>query len=161
MKLKMEDTLIKILFRFYSDILEEETSETMWATIVDEQKGLYKIDNIPFYAFIACEDVVFAEYDEDEQMITYRETVEYSGNSTIHVVLLDEKVDVMEIRNSLKTLNCESEGLNKRYFALEIPKSVGYSKIKDILKDLEKKDILSYSETCLANAHWDEVYSPG
>jgi hypothetical protein len=42
------DNNVKILFRFYSDVLDEETVETMWASIIDKNKGLYKLDNIPF-----------------------------------------------------------------------------------------------------------------
>lgn len=157
----MEDNLVKILFRFYSDILEEETVETMWASVVDSEKSLYKIDNIPFYVFVACGDTVFAEYDELEEMITYRETVEYSGNSTIHVILLNGVSDVLSIRNTLKELNCESEGLNEKYFALQVPKAVNYQTIKVHLEDLEIKETLSYSESCLSDKHWNEVYPNG
>lgn len=79
-----DDNHVKILFRFHSNVLDEETVETMWAEIVDKEKGLYKLDSIPFYApSVASDDIVFAEYDEQEQMLTYRETVEYSGNSTV------------------------------------------------------------------------------
>ena len=42
----------------------------MWAAIVDKEKGLYKIDSIPFYASIASDDIVFAEYEETENMLT-------------------------------------------------------------------------------------------
>jgi len=75
-----DDKYVKILFRFYSTVLEEWTVETMWAQIIDSDRGLYKIDNIPFYASITSGDIVFAEYDNDEKMLTYRETVEYSDN---------------------------------------------------------------------------------
>ena len=48
----------KILFRFYSNILEEWSVETMWAEIIDAANGLYKLDNIPFYApLLASEDI--------------------------------------------------------------------------------------------------------
>jgi hypothetical protein len=66
---------VKILFSFYSNVLEENTIETIWAETFDFHKGLYKINNIPFYASFAMGDIVFAEFDEDEQMLTYRETV--------------------------------------------------------------------------------------
>jgi hypothetical protein len=61
---------VKILFRFHCDVLDEETVETMWATIVDKDKGLYKLDSIPFYApLVASDDIVFAEFDDQEQML--------------------------------------------------------------------------------------------
>src|SRR4051812_5592972 len=94
---------VKILFRLFSDILEEITVETLWATIVDESKGRYKIDNIPFYLpSIASGDIVFAEFDEDEGRLTYREVVEYSGNSTVHVILLDDLAEIDTIRKTLE-----------------------------------------------------------
>jgi hypothetical protein len=99
-----QDNFVKILFRFYSDVLGEWTVETMWAETIDKDKGFYKIDNIPFYASIASDDIVFAEYDEDEKMLTYRETVEYSGNSLIQVVIMDKSVvtnDIRDIFNSM------------------------------------------------------------
>ena len=63
-----QEDLVKILFRFYSNVLEQETVETMWATVVDKDKGFYRLDNIPFYGpIVASDDIVFAEYDEKEQ----------------------------------------------------------------------------------------------
>jgi len=89
------DKYVKILFRFRSDVLDKEMVETMWVTIVDKEKGLYKLDSIPFYApLVASGDVVFAEFDEQEQMLTYRKTIEYSGNSIVQIVLMDKSKDI-------------------------------------------------------------------
>lgn len=38
----------KILVRYYSKVLEEEIVETLWTETIDKEKGLYKIENIPF-----------------------------------------------------------------------------------------------------------------
>ena len=105
-----DDNYVKILFLFYSNVLDEETVETMWATIVDKDNGLYKLDSIPFYApNVASDDIVFAEFDKQEQMLTYRKTVEYSGNSTIQVVLMNKTEDINSIRDLFKKLGCVSE----------------------------------------------------
>ena len=155
----METKHVKILFRFFSDILDEETIETMWATVLNEEKGTYQIANIPFYAFVACGDIIFAEYDEDEKMLTYRKTVKYSGNSTIHIILLTEEFNANELFTPLQALKCNYEGLNTKYFALGVPKVISYKPVKDILKVLEQKELLSYSESCLSDKHWNDVYS--
>lgn len=42
----MEVNNVKISFRFYSDILDEYTVETVWGLAVDVEKGLYLIKNI-------------------------------------------------------------------------------------------------------------------
>ena len=61
----------KVLFRYFSPVLKEEIVETMWAIVIDEVKGLYRLDNIPFYGpQIATEDEFFAELDLDDAEIT-------------------------------------------------------------------------------------------
>ena len=151
---KKDDNYVKILFRFYSDVLEEETVETMWATIVEKDIGLYRLDSIPFYApLVASDDIVFAEFDEQEQMLTYRYTVEYSGNSTVQVILIDKSKDINIIRDLFKELGCVSEKASEVYFSMEIPASVDYKKVKKILGDLETKETIGYAEPCLAEGH--------
>jgi hypothetical protein len=144
----------KILFRFFSNILDEWTVETMWADIIDENKGLYKLDSIPFYAPVASDDIVLAEYDETEERLTYRETVEHSGNSTIQVVLLDTTTVINTIRDTFRELGCISEKLNDRYFAIEILADKDYSIIRQRLTEFEDAGTISYAEPCLHQNHW-------
>lgn len=150
----MQDNNVKILFQFHSDIFDEEMVETMWATTVDRNKGLYKLDNIPFYApLVASDDIVFAEFDEQQQMLTYRKTVEFSGNSTIQVVLMDKSKDINTIRKTFEELGCVSEKVNDGYFSMEIPALIDYKFIKQKLDDLEQNEIIGYAEPCLADQH--------
>ena len=149
-----DDNYVKILFRFHSDVLNEETVETMWATIIDKEKGLYKLDSIPFYApLVASNDIVFAEFDNHEQMLTYRKTVEYSGNSTVQIVLIDKTKDINSIRDLFKDLGCSSEKVNEGYFSMEIPSTVDYKNIKKKLDELEMQETIGYAEPCLADGH--------
>lgn len=148
------ENYVKILFQFHSDIFEQEMAETMWAKIVDKDKGFYKIDYIPFYAtLVASDDIVFAEFDAQQQMLTYRKTVEFSGNSTVQVVLLDDSKDINSIREIFQEHSCVSEKVNDGYFAMEVPASVNYKLIKQKLDDLELKEIIGYAESCLAAQH--------
>jgi hypothetical protein len=149
-----DEKLVKILFRLYSKILEETTVETMWAEVVDEEAGLYKLANIPFYLpFIASDDIVFAEYDADEQMLTYRETREYSGNSTIHVILMNDDADLESIGKSFEELGCNWEGLSSKYFAMDVPAAVNYGLVKARLEELKEGDIIDYAESSLSDYH--------
>lgn len=149
-----EENSVKILFRFYSNILDQQTSETMWAEIIDKEKGYYKLDNIPFYApLISSDDIVFAEYDESESFLTYRKTIKYSGNSTVHIILLNDSCQINDIRKIFEDLNCISERYNDKYFALEIPFNIDYLPIKNKLEAMENDEILSYAETSLSNKH--------
>ena len=113
-----EDKYEKNLFKYYSNVLDEITVETMWAKKVDPEKGIYKLDSIPFYGpLIATDDEFFAEYDESEQRLTYRKTTRYSGNSIVLVVITEGGFDKEIIREEFKLLNCKSEGLNDSYFS--------------------------------------------
>lgn len=149
-----DDNYVKILFRFHNDIFDKEMVETMWATIVDKDKGLYKLDNIPFYApLVASDDIVFAEFDELEQMLTYRKTENYSGNSTVQVVLIDKSQDINSIRDTFEKLGCVSEKVNEGYFSMEIPVAVDYKPVKLKLDEMEAKEIIGYAEPCLSDSH--------
>ncbi|MCV9930005.1 DUF4265 domain-containing protein [Flavobacterium sp. LS1R49] len=149
-----QDNYVKILFRFFSNVLNEPAVETLWATIVDAEKGLYKLDNIPFYAPVSFEDVVFAEFDEKEQKLTYRETIEHSGNSTIQVIVLDKNILANDLREIFNTLGCESEKFNDDYFVVQIPATVKYEPIREKLIELEDNKIISYAEPDLSDNHW-------
>jgi len=149
-----DDKHVKILFRLYSSILEEMTVETMWAKVVNEEQGLYALDNIPFYPpVIASGDIVFAEYDSDEQMLAYRETREYSGNSTIHVILMNDAADLKSIGKLFEEMGCNWEGLNDKYFAMDVPVQVNYDLVRARLEELKRQDIIDYAESCLGEGH--------
>ena len=152
------DKYTKVLFRYFSNILNKEIVETMWATIVDNEKGIYKLDSIPFYGpQIATEDEFYADFDKNEQMLSYRETTKYSGNSIVLVTINQNDYDKEKMRDEFRILNCTSEGLNEHYFALEIPKRCDYSIIKNKLSELETRGIIEYAEPCLSEKHRNDI----
>jgi hypothetical protein len=150
---QQDDNFVKILSRFYSNVLDEWTVETMWAEVVDKDKGLYKIDNIPFYASIASDDIVFAEYDDTEKMLTYKDTVEYSGNSLIQVVIMGKSVVTNDIRDIFNSMDCKSEKFKEGYFVIEILAEKDYKPIKQKLIELQDKGIIDYAEPVLSDKH--------
>lgn len=147
------ESSVKILFEFYSSALENWTAETMWAEAIDIKKGYYKIDNIPFYAPFACGDLIFAEFDENHAMLTYRETIKYSGNSTIQIILMGSKAKIDELRNVFETLKCETEQLNDAYFVINVPKTINYTPIKLKIRELEQQGMIGFAESCLDDRH--------
>ena len=150
----MDDKEVKILFRFFSNVLEEWTVETLWAETVDAEKGLYKLANIPFYASVSCDDIVFAEYDDYEEMLTYRKTIEHSGNSTIQVIVMDKSIVTNDLRNVFNSLGCESEKFSESYFVIEVPKNLDYKPIREKLMELEAQEKIGYAEPNLAENHY-------
>lgn len=150
----MQETHTKILFRYYSDLLEETVVETMWAEIIDLEKGLFKLDNIPFFGpLIATDDLFYAEYDENEKRLVYRETIESFGNSIIQVIILEKGFDKEIIREKLSAINCLSEVLNETLFAVEVMRDVDYSLVKNILSEYESQEIIDFAEPCLSDKH--------
>jgi len=153
------DKEVKILFNFYSNIFDEQMVETVWADIVNQEKGLYRIDNIPFYIpLVASEDIVFAEFDETEQMLTYRKTIEYSERTVVQVVIVDKKAKTNDIREIFHKLGCESEKANELYFSMEIPAELNYKPIKKELERMESAEIIGYAEPTISEKHRKEGY---
>jgi hypothetical protein len=152
------DNSVKIVFRYYSSVLDEWTVEIMWADVVNADKGLYKLNSIPFYGpLVASDDIIFAEYDEDEQRLTYRETIENSGNSIVNVVIMDNTYDINTIRDIFKDMGCLSERANDAYFSMEILADKNYKGIKQKLTELEDKGIIGYAEPCLSDIHREQI----
>ena len=150
----MQETHKKIVFKYYSDYLEETVTETMWAEIVDLEKGLFKLDNIPFFGpLIATDDLFYAEFDENEKRLVYKETIENSGNSIVQVVILEKGYDKEIIREKLKAINCLSEGLNENFISVEVVRDVDYSIVRSVLNEYESNEIIEYAEPCLSDKH--------
>lgn len=151
---KTPETYAKILFRYESPVLDEWIVETMWARVINAEKGLYKIDNIPFYGpLVASGDIVYAEYDDDEEMLTYRKTIEYSGNSIVAVIIMQKHVEINPLRDVFKEMGCLSEKVNDFYFVMEILAENDYTPVKQKLTEFREQGILDFSEPCLSDRH--------
>lgn len=145
---------IKILFNFFSDILDDYATETLLAEVVDLEYGYYKLKSLPFYApKTALDDTVWAEYKQTEGMLVYRKTVQHSGNSTIHVIILDDEYQLDAIAVVFVADGCAIEKLNDKYFALSVPESIDYLLVKRKLDELEREKVLDYAESCLSDKH--------
>src|SRR5689334_10017802 len=107
-----QNKAVKILFRFYSEVLEQEMEETIWGIEVNKDLGHYQLDSIPFYvSSIATDDIVLAEYEDTEEMLLYKEIIRSSGNSIIWVVITDDDTDIDDIKTIFEELDCLSEAL--------------------------------------------------
>ncbi|TCN55469.1 DUF4265 domain-containing protein [Flavobacterium circumlabens] len=150
----MAESHKKVLFKYYSTYLEEVVSETMWAEIIDLEKGYFKLDNIPFFGpLIATDDIFRAEFDENEKVFLHKETIEHSGNSIIQVLILEKEFDKEIIIEKLKSINCISESLNDTFLAVEIIKDIDYSIVKSLLNEYEKLSVIEFAEPCLSDKH--------
>jgi hypothetical protein len=150
----MQETHKKIVFKYFSEYLKETVIETMWAEIIDLEKGLFKLDNIPFFGpLVATDDLFYAQYNETEKRLEYKETIETSGNSIVQILILEEGFDKEIIRDKLKAINCLSEALNDTFLAAEIARDIDYSIVKSVLNDYESHSIIEFAEPCLSEKH--------
>jgi hypothetical protein len=156
--METEENFVKIQFRFYSEVLEKETVETMWAEIMDEDAGIYILDSIPFYApNLASGDVISAAYDEQEKILIYKETISFSGNSTVQVVMIDHLIATNDIRDIFQKLGCITEKFKEGYFVIEVPADINYSPVRSKLKELTAQGVIDYAEPCLSGEHGNAV----
>lgn len=145
---------VHVLFRFYSDLMDQEVIEKLDAELVDEQRSFYRLVSIPLYTpFVAVGDVVYAEWSDDEGMLTFREKVQPSGSSTIWVVRIDDHTEIVDIRGIFEELHCLTRGASDRFFAMEVKESINYLKIKDKLNELKGEGLIDYAEPYLSEQH--------
>lgn len=142
----------KIIFRFWNDILDEDYIEGVWAELVDEEKGHYKIDNIPFFVTSYSNgDIVKVEKESDELVV--KELVEPSGNSTLNIKFFKgaDKEDTLE---KLISYGCEYENMEDvitGYYSVNVPASVSYQPLYELLNELESREQLGFREACLCH----------
>lgn len=149
-----EAKFLSILFRFYSEILEQDMTESLWAEVLDAELGRYRIDSVPFYIpFIATDDIVSAEYDSEVGSLVYTQTLETSGNSIVWVAVLSNVVGIDIIQNLLAETGAISESLSDRYFSMEIHKDVNYDKVRDKLLELSVEGLIQFEEANISALH--------
>jgi hypothetical protein len=148
----------KILFKFYSELFEQDMEEVLWAFELDKENRLYQIDSIPCYvSLVASNDIVFADYDAAANQFVYNKTINYSGHSTIQVVLIDEEKSLDEIRDTFTNLKCISEKVTDTYFVMDVPDDVNYHQVKEELDKLEADEIIEYAEPSLSDIHREQT----
>jgi hypothetical protein len=138
------DQHVKILFHLEQDEdgYPPVSAETVWAIAVGE--GLYKIDNIPFFATgVAVEDIVSAKPDAGQLP---------SGHSTLRVVVYKHD-EVPEVRGIFKQLGCSTEQSHLRgLIAIDVPPSASWDELKRMLDTGREQDRWDYEEACLARS---------
>jgi hypothetical protein len=140
---------VKLLFDLEQD--EEgyppASAETLWGIKAGE--GLFKIDNIPFFALgVAVNDIVSAE--PEEGVFRYKEVVHPSGHSTIRVIVYDP-LAVPAARELFHQLGCSTEQSHlPRLFAIDVPPSVSLEMVRQVLDAGKQEEQWGYEEACLA-----------
>jgi hypothetical protein len=129
----------------------EFETETIWCKVDGEN---FIIDNIPFIAKrISLGDTIKAELDEEDNQYYFDDFVATSGNSTVRIYFYNDN-DIENVRKWLIDKECESEVLQARSIvAINIPKKVNYSLIRDYLEKGEEEKKWTYEESCLEHQY--------
>ena len=144
----------KIVFRFYSELMDQDMVETLWAEIVSEESGHYRIDSVPFYIpFIATDDIVAAEYDSDAEALVFVEKIKASGNSIVWVVIMSNVIKMEMIQQLMHDMDCESEAFGDRYFSMEIKAVTSYLKVRNKLLELKQEGLIDFQEAFISEEH--------
>jgi hypothetical protein len=124
--------------------------ESLWAEPLGND--LYKIENIPFYAYgLNFQDIVRATPDSDKFILEIRELIEPNGHRTFRVFFNKsiEREQQENILDSMMEFGITYERADKIYVALDLKPDGNYKAIYDKLDELLEKDILAF-ETCEA-----------
>jgi len=150
----MKEQYEQITIKYHSEVLEKETEEVLWGIVIDKDKNLYQIDNIPFYGpELSCEDLVYATYNETEKRYNLEHIEKSSGNSTIQVMVLKEKYNREDLYNEILFAQTEIELVDDYYFVINVPVKTDYRNVYAILSALEDEKTISFAEPNLSPKH--------
>ena len=156
----MEETKdqVAVVFQYQSPVLDELVEEKLWAKPIDAAAGSYELISIPFYGLpLATGDQFEAKLNAEDGRLTYQSTLRNSGNSVVVVALVQDEGDHTPIREGLAQLGCRSEVLNSHYFVAEVPKTVFYGPIRDLLTDYEDQEVAEFAESRLSAKHQSDL----
>lgn len=127
--ISMEPASVKVVFRFFNTVLDEDYVESLWAEVVDQEKGLYRLDNVPFFVTsYSLGDIVLAEMEEGQLVV--KGLKEESGNTTLQIMLLQADMKCA-VQQTLEKLGCDWEESHlPGYFSVNVPQTVGYAVFK-------------------------------
>ncbi|MEL7251873.1 MAG: DUF4265 domain-containing protein [Bacteroidota bacterium] len=149
---------VTIIFKYHSPVLDEPVEEELWAKPVDATAGSYELVSIPFYGLpLATADQFEAQVDAQDGRLTYQNTLRNSGNSVVVVALVQDDGDHTPIREKLTELGCRSEVLNSHYFVAEVPKTVFYGPVRDLLNGYEEQEVAEFAESRLSAKHQSDL----
>jgi len=154
----MKEQYEQIAIQYHSEVLEKETEEILWGIVIDANKNLFQVDNIPFYGpELSCEDIIYATYNEQEKRYKLEHIETPSGNSTLQVMVLKEKYNREDLYNEILYAQTEIELVDDYYFVINVPVKTDYKNVYAILAALEEEQVISFAEPNLSPKHSADI----
>ncbi|SPF53594.1 conserved hypothetical protein [Candidatus Sulfopaludibacter sp. SbA4] len=122
-------------------------AENLWAEPLGED--LYRIDNVPFYAYgISHEDVVVA--DEADGRLRFRAIAARGGHSTYRVLVKDsagfESAGFQKLWARLSELGCTHEVAKRRWISIDVPSDSDIFVVYRILEEGMAQGVWTFEE---------------
>lgn len=150
----MKEEYQQIFIKYYSEVLERDTEEILWAITVNTEKNLFMLDSIPFYgAELSCEDIVSAKWNQDTQLFDFQHIETVSGNTTVQVIVQKDNYNREDLYNEILLSNTEIEVVDDYYFVINVPQKTDYKNVYAILSALEDEKVISFAEPNLSAKH--------
>ncbi len=139
--------LDKVYIELEPDSWHGHTSESMWATRLDD--GLYKVKNSPFFARgISYEDIV--EVKQRDGVNLFLRTVFPSGRSTYRIILGENTTDAQFERfwGALEAEGCTYEHGYFGYimYSVDVPKEADVQKVFAFLNEGVSQKVWDFEE---------------
>lgn len=119
--------------------------EELWTTPLGE--GLYRIENIPFFARGLARGDIVSAVEEDEDLI-FQEVAEASGHSTVRLIIYNEHA-VPAIVERFLNQGCDAETTFNKLVALDVPPEVSLEDLKQRLDIGYAQGQWDYEEACI------------
>jgi hypothetical protein len=126
-----DDNLVKLGIRD-----DDGTVETPWAVRLGGD--LYRLDNIPFFAYRLSIDDVVEALPESDGFLMFARVVRKSGNRTVRAILA-EPADVEpgpSFLAEMKRLGCTIERATQKFICVNVPPPVLLESVTDSLIEL-------------------------
>lgn len=136
----MKQKLTVIYYDLEGNLSEEILSGNLTSS------GNFLIQEIPLFApNLALGDMVSVETEDGN--LFFERLIKASGNTTIHIVILDECSD--DLLGQIAKIGGTVRKWNSTYFSVNIPPFKYDIDLKNMLNYYESMNILSYKEACL------------
>jgi hypothetical protein len=141
---------VKITFEFEPEFDGDVVTETVWAVPMGNR--LYRLDNVPFFAFaVSFDDVVIA--NECDGQLWFAGVARLGGHSTYRVAPTrpDDAASFQHAWTALAVLGCTYEKANDALYAIDVPPAADIRKVIGALMEGESAGIWQYEEGHLAH----------
>ena len=147
----MENRYIRI--HYYDDINEKNDVEEILCEKVSD--NTYRLIEIPLWAYsLAYGDIISVSSDGYKDWLSFDDFCEFSENSTIQMVATIENGIGQVLPQIIKIVGENNIRHNSSsYIAINIPAKMDYIPLRNLLMEMEQKNIISFKEASLSPQH--------